>query len=68
MPLEKSYHPKVIEEKHSEKWELEKSFSCGLSNGTKSPGDRICDRALLIDVCFKGAVFEVEIRMPTVSI
>ena len=33
MPLEKSYHPKGIEKKHSEKWELEKSFACGLSNG-----------------------------------
>ncbi len=33
VPLEKSYHPKGIEKKHSEKWELEKSFACGLSNG-----------------------------------
>ena len=31
--LEKSYQPKSIEEKHLQKWELEKSFACGLSNG-----------------------------------
>ena len=33
MSLEKNYQPKSIEEKHLQKWELEKSFACGLSNG-----------------------------------